>query len=149
MAICLYFLYRIRGLRIKNQKIGNEFGNKIRMRGNMVKMTKASIEIKNKYLCLFILFLSLNLFAQDNWNEVMNPAPFSTRISPFVFSFKDKLYVANGWQDVGVYRKDIWSTTDGKGWRKEVETVPYPMSASAGLVEFQDKRWILGGRDGC
>ncbi len=95
---------------------------------------------------LIVLTAAVNA---QNWTCATSSADWSTRQSLSSVSFDGKLWVLNGYYDVGVKRHDIWNTTNGSNWTCANSSVPYPMSSGMGCVVFNNKIWIYAGRDGC
>ncbi len=96
-----------------------------------------------------ILLMGALVSHAQSWECATSAAPWTVRSSGASIGFGDKLFLFNGYKEVSVMWHDIWSSTDGVNWVCEVDSVPYPMSTSMGCVIFNNKIWLLGGRDGC
>ena len=85
-----------------------------------------------------------------DWTLVTEHAGWVPRVSPSFEVFKDRIWVMAGTEDFYVdtsatLKNDIWSTTDGKEWKLEVENAPWSKRAHARAIVFDDKLWIMGG----
>ncbi len=85
------------------------------------------------------------------WNKILDIVPWGKRYFPYVVSFKGKIWTMGG-QNVnftGLYLdkyNDIWSTTDGINWVREVDFVNWvPRGLMSGTAVLNDELFILGG----
>ncbi len=59
-------------------------------------------------------------------------------------SFQDKMWIFGG--NSARSRNDIWSSADGKNWKREKEHAEWPATNFLKVFEFQNKLWLIGGR---
>lgn len=72
---------------------------------------------------------------------------FGARVGHKVVSFKEKLWLIGGYDGYAGYhpRSDIWSSSDGMHWEREVQQAPFPGSELHNFVEFNDKLFLIVG----
>jgi len=84
----------------------------------------------------------------ESWNEISTTIPWAPRYFPHVVSFRDKIWVMGGADIRGAQSKfnDIWSTTDGITWIKEVEIAPWaPRGMLQGSAILNNILYFIGG----
>lgn len=92
-----------------------------------------------------------------NWVKVTDSLPWKDRVLFYTTVFKDRIYVIGGQRmttvspqelnlDPSELYSDVWSTTDGVNWTKELEQGPW---LSRGLISgsavLNGHIWMLGG----
>jgi len=60
-------------------------------------------------------------------------------------AYRDRLWLIGGEMGAAHYTNDLWSTEDGVRWTLIGDRLPWVGRHAAGVVEFRDKLWILGG----
>lgn len=87
------------------------------------------------------------------WTKVCDNVPWGNRALQLVYAFKGKIWVMGGQTTSGfvpgfaeAFYNDIWSSTDGVTWTREVEHAPWaPRGMSSGQAILYDRLWVLGG----
>lgn len=89
-----------------------------------------------------------------NWTEEVpntHPNSFIGRIAHTSVVFNDKIWVIGGQRfnaeifDAEILN-DIWSSSDGINWKKEVDNAPFSKRYEHTSVVFKNKIWVIGGR---
>jgi len=85
----------------------------------------------------------------ENW-ELAGKAPWSPRIAAGAVVFKDRMWILGGTEnyyfgDDKSLRNDVWSSADGREWRRETETAAWSPRAYHAAVVHDGKMWVLGG----
>ena len=87
-----------------------------------------------------------------HWNKVMEKVPWGERYFPYIVSFKGKIWVMGGIRitfpgsEMRDKYNDIWSSTDGIHWEREVEFVKWaPRGLITGTAVLNDALYIYGG----
>lgn len=60
--------------------------------------------------------------------------------------FADKMWIIGGDPLQGHYQRDAWSSTDGRVWKLETDSMPWADRALHYTLVFQDRIWVLGGQ---
>jgi len=80
-----------------------------------------------------------------NWTRIAN-ASFDEREGQKVIIFNDKLWLIGG---VNYFSRktfnDVWSSSDGVAWRKEVAKAPWSSRWDHDIAVFNNKIWLVGG----
>lgn len=84
------------------------------------------------------------------WKLVTPNAGWSPRLGTGFVVFKNKMWVLGGTSDFyknndTTLMNDVWSSTDGKEWKLELQNAPWSKRAHAQAVVFDNKIWIMGG----
>jgi len=91
------------------------------------------------------------------WELVDSNAPWGKRYGPYVTVFNDKLWLIGGvdwWDNNGEWVReqgtkafnDVWSSTDGKNWVRELEFAPFAQRGMIhGSVIWNNELYIIGG----
>ena len=84
------------------------------------------------------------------WTEETAAAGFTTRYYHQVVAFNSKLWLIGGLGPVdGVdYKNDVWSSSDGITWTEETAAAAFSARSRHQVVVFNNKLWLIGGRDG-
>lgn len=85
-----------------------------------------------------------------NWTLVTPNAGWSPRLAPGFAVFKDRMWVLGGTGDFyqnndSTLFNDVWSSADGKEWKREVANAAWSRRAHGQALAFDNKLWILGG----
>jgi hypothetical protein len=92
-----------------------------------------------------------------NWELVDSNAPWGRRYGPYVTVFNNKLWLIGGvdwWNNNGDWVReqgtkafnDVWSSTDGKNWVRELEFAPFAQRGMIqGSVIWNNELYIIGG----
>ena len=87
----------------------------------------------------------------ENWERVVEHAPWGPRGMLQSVVFNDKMWVIGGGiynttypQNVEANFNDVWSTTDGINWVKEADAPWAARRFHASLV-YDDKMWVIAG----
>ena len=81
------------------------------------------------------------------WVQEAANAEFSPREGHQVINFKGKLWLIGGKTRPTIHSgtSDIWSSTDGVHWVREVEDAVFSRRNYHQVVEFNDQLWLIGG----
>lgn len=84
------------------------------------------------------------------WDLVTKEAGWSPRLAAGAVVFKGRMWILGGTEDYYFGddkspKNDVWSSADGKEWRREVANAPWPPRAHHAAVVHDGKIWILGG----
>lgn len=86
-----------------------------------------------------------------SWNKVTGDAPWKHSDLPMTIAFKDKMWILGGWYNGRLEghgaTNEVWSSGDGEHWELVTPAAGWSPRISAGIVEFKDKLWILGGTE--
>jgi hypothetical protein len=85
------------------------------------------------------------------WRIVTNQAPWSLRTYAGGVVFKDRMWLMGGGDDdKGTIFNDVWATTGplGMDWTRVSAAAAWAARSRFGIIVYQDKIWIFGGRDG-
>lgn len=85
-----------------------------------------------------------------HWTLESASAGWCPRVSPSFVVFKDRMWVMGGTENFyedndQTLKNDVWSSTDGKDWKLEVEHAAWSKRTHAQAVVFDGKIWIMGG----
>ena len=90
-----------------------------------------------------------------HWNKILDNVPWGERYFPYIVSFKGKIWVMGGIRivffptggnEMRDKYNDIWSTTDGAHWNREVEFAKWaPRGLVNGTAVLNDELYIYGG----
>jgi hypothetical protein len=89
-----------------------------------------------------------------HWDLVLDPVPWAPRVLHYTVAFKGKIWVMGGPNmtagiapgDTEIFYNDVWSSPDGKTWKREIEHAAWdPRGMIGGAAVFKDRIWILGG----
>jgi hypothetical protein len=90
--------------------------------------------------------------ARNSWSSddglnwiAFSKADWGIRHSMSTVYFKNKLWMAGGMTDWHDFRNDIWSSTDGKKWIKEIGQASWEKRIGHEMVVFNNKLWLIGG----
>lgn len=86
-----------------------------------------------------------------NWS-VPYPAPWGYRAWASAVVFQNKIWVMGG-MDNGIFKNDIWSSSDGLNWThidtnlslKGIQNAPWEARGQHTSLVFNNKIWVLGG----
>jgi hypothetical protein len=84
------------------------------------------------------------------WEQVTKTAGWSPRIAAGAVVFKDRMWILGGTEnyyfgDDKSLKNDVWSSADGKDWRRETAAAPWSPRAYHAAVAHDGKLWVLGG----
>lgn len=86
-----------------------------------------------------------------SWKLVQADAPWKHSDLSMSLTFKDKMWFMGGWYNGRLpghsASSQVWSSTDGDGWKQETKAAGWSPRIASAIVEFQDKMWILGGTE--
>lgn len=101
--------------------------------------------MKHLFLLLLVLISLSSSAAETDW-VLEAGAGWQARDSQAEWVFKDQLWIGGGWfQSFEDPPRDVWSSSDGKGWKLIAKNAPWLHSDLAMSITFQDKMWIMGG----
>jgi hypothetical protein len=86
------------------------------------------------------------------WEQATAAAGWSPRLAAGAVAFKGRLWVLGGTEnyyfgDDSSKKNDVWSSADGKNWRRELAFAPWSPRAYHAAVVHDAKLWVLGGGD--
>lgn len=84
------------------------------------------------------------------WEQVTDHAGWSPRLAAGAVAFLGRLWILGGTEDYyfgddASLRNDVWSSADGKEWRRDVASAPWAPRAYHAAVVHNDRIWVLGG----
>jgi len=84
------------------------------------------------------------------WTLETAAAGWSPRVSPAFAVFKNRMWILGGTENFytnnsQTMKNDVWSSADGRKWKREVENAPWAKRAHARAVIFDNKLWLMGG----
>jgi hypothetical protein len=84
------------------------------------------------------------------WEQVTKKAGWSPRIAAGAVAFKDRMWILGGTEnyyfgDEKSLRNDVWSSADGKEWKRETAAAPWSPRAYQAAVVHGGKIWVFGG----
>jgi hypothetical protein len=84
------------------------------------------------------------------WERVTDHAGWSPRLAGGTVTFQGRLWVLGGTEDYyfgdnASLRNDVWSSADGRQWRRELANAPWSPRAYHAAVVHDGKVWVLGG----
>ena len=78
----------------------------------------------------------------------LGSAPWQGRDSAGEATFNGRSWLLGGWvSSFEPALRDVWSTTDGIAWRRDVVEAPWSHSDLSMTVAFAGRLWIMGGYD--
>lgn len=86
----------------------------------------------------------------ERWERVTARAGWSPRLAAGAVVFRGRMWVLGGTEDyyfgdASSLKNDVWSSADGKEWRRETEHAPWSPRAYHAAVVQGGKIWVLGG----
>jgi hypothetical protein len=84
------------------------------------------------------------------WEQVTKQAGWSPRLAAGLVAFKGRMWILGGTEnyyfgDDGNLKSDVWSSADGKDWKRETAQAPWSPRAYHAAVVHDDKIWVMGG----
>ena len=85
-----------------------------------------------------------------NWTMVTKKAGWSPRIAAGAVAFKGRMWILGGTEnyyfgDDTSLKNDVWSSADGKEWKRETASAPWSPRAYHAAVVHDGKLWVIGG----
>lgn len=85
-----------------------------------------------------------------NWQQTADHAAWSARLAAGTVSFKGRIWILGGTEDYYFgddrsLKNDVWSSADGKAWKRELEHAPWAPRAYHSAVVHDGKMWVIGG----
>ena len=85
-----------------------------------------------------------------NWTMATKQAGWSPRIAAGAVAFKGRMWILGGTEnyyfgDDASLKNDVWSSADGKEWKRETASAPWSPRAYHAAVVHDGKLWVLGG----
>jgi hypothetical protein len=86
----------------------------------------------------------------EKWEQVTKKAGWGPRLAAGAVVFKDRLWILGGTEeyyfgDDKSLKNDVWSSADGKEWKRETAAAPWSPRAYLAAVVHDGKMWVLGG----
>ena len=84
------------------------------------------------------------------WEQATKNAGWSPRLAAGAVVFKGRMWILGGTEDYYFgddksLKNDVWSSADGKEWKREVANAPWSPRAYHAAVVHDGKIWVLGG----
>ena len=80
------------------------------------------------------------------WECVSGAAPWFPRMYQEVAAWDGRLWVLEGWHELGGNRNDVWCSADGVVW-EEVAPTPWAPRHAASVAVYQAGLWVVGGNN--
>ena len=86
----------------------------------------------------------------DEWKRETVTVDWPVRFGHQAVAYHGRLYVLGGWagRNNAGFRNDVWSSADGKVWKRETATVGWTPRYSHQAVAYQGRLYVLGGNSG-
>jgi Kelch motif len=85
------------------------------------------------------------VFEKPDW-VLEGKAPWQPRDSQAEYAYQDRLWVMGGWfQSFESPPRDVWSSENGKQWKRVSAQAPWVHSDLPMNIVFRDKMWHMGG----
>jgi hypothetical protein len=81
-----------------------------------------------------------------DWTCHNGAAAWHPRMYHEVISFDDRLWVLEGWHELGANRNDAWHSTDGVHW-EEVPDTPWAPRHAASVLVHDEALWMIAGNN--
>ncbi|HEY5757715.1 MAG TPA: Ig-like domain-containing protein [Steroidobacter sp.] len=81
----------------------------------------------------------------DDWRLDTAAAPMPARSLYATATFDNRLWIAAGETEFGVYTNDVWSSTDGVTWIQATASGAFGARTNSQLIGFQGRLWLIGG----
>ena len=86
----------------------------------------------------------------QKWSQVTEKAGWTPRLAAGAVVFKDRMWILGGTEDYYFgddksLKNDVWSSADGKQWRRETAAAPWSPRAYHAAIVHKGKIWVLGG----
>jgi hypothetical protein len=85
------------------------------------------------------------------WDLVEPKAPWTHGDLPMTVVFDGKMWFMGGWKNGRLpghsASNEVWCSEDGAKWRQVTARAGWSPRLAAGIVEFRNKMWILGGSE--
>ncbi|MCA9229455.1 MAG: galactose oxidase [Planctomycetales bacterium] len=86
-----------------------------------------------------------------HWNLVQKSAPWLHSDLSMSLTFKNQMWLMGGWYNGRLSghsaSNQVWSSTDGVNWKQTTDNAGWSPRLAAGLVEFKERMWIVGGTE--
>ena len=87
-----------------------------------------------------------------NWERETDNAGWVRRWGHQALSHNGRLYVLGGYsgyyENGSFYKNDVWSSADGKNWRRETDNAGWAERSSHQALSHNGRLYVLGGDDG-
>ena len=98
----------------------------------------------------FLLVLSWLAVSARAENEpdwvLVGSAAWQARDSQAEWVFQDRLWIGGGWfQSYEAPPRDVWSSADGRDWKRVTPAAPWVHSDLPMSLVFNDRLWLMGG----
>ena len=85
-----------------------------------------------------------------NWTLATKTPGWSPRIAAGAVVFKGRMWIIGGTEnyyfgDDTSLKNDVWSTANGKEWKREIASAPWSPRAYHAAVVHDGKLWVIGG----
>lgn len=84
------------------------------------------------------------------WDKATGHAGWSPRLAAGAVVFHGRMWILGGTEDYyfgddASLKNDVWSSADGKEWRRETASAPWSPRAYHAAVVHDGKIWVMGG----
>jgi len=80
-----------------------------------------------------------------NWTCATDSAEWSRRMNHTTVAFDNKIWVLGGYDCFGLYKNDVWYSTNGISWTQATDSANWMPREEFASVVYDNKIWILGG----
>lgn len=108
-------------------------------------LKKNSCKLNLTYFLFFLAYFS-SLSAQTKWKCAVDSAEWSKRSVHKSIVFDNKIWIIKGVSTEVTY-SDVWYSSDGASWIQATDSAFFPMDGSYSCLNYNDKMWVIGGRD--
>ena len=86
----------------------------------------------------------------EQWTLETSSAPWAARAYHQLVTHNDRLWILGGGNYVPEHhaRSDVWSSADGREWRLEADSAPWPPRLWFSAVSWRGHLWVCGGWSG-
>lgn len=87
----------------------------------------------------------------QHWQKIMDEAPWRYSDLPMTIAFSNRMWIMGGWTNGRLEghgaTNEVWSSSNGRDWKRETEHAGWSPRLASGIVEFKGRMWILGGTE--
>lgn len=81
-----------------------------------------------------------------NWMLQGGVSPFGRRDSTVAVAYRNRIWIAGGFDNSTGATNDVWSSADTVNWTRETSAAQWPVRSHHGFIVFNDVMLIFGGQ---